>query len=336
MSGGKRPRIATMVNPLAGGTFAGGDRLNGDTREARNPRQAARLSDSDLRDNVPDQNCMASRSGVGPGREGTVCWRGSTTFGALVLDDRAWFRPHLPKTIADAMLERGAPVGLNAGQRLRHLFFWRGRGLIGRRFSRFSSEDHLLETLGGLAAGASDQGAQAPRLEGVPTLLPRLTATAKAGTTASRPSTQGRPCAFHHRWAARSRLRLHAAQRPRSPCACKRFWHDAPPDDRRPSPLTGTHFCRPRKRPVQVNDRFAGVLAGPMPNVRKDMRARYPPLNPWPESYPTQADPNAAGQATRAPKLQVLSRRGQQDQQPPAIAQFFEQRIDNLPRIIRG
>jgi ATP-dependent helicase HrpB len=88
-----------------------------------------------------------------------------------------------------------------------------------------------------------------------------------------------------------------AATRPRSRCACRRFW--APPATR-PSDRTACRsawcFCRPRSRPIQVTTDLPGFWAGSYAEVRKDMRAQYP-RHPWPED-PTDRRPDPARQST--------------------------------------
>ncbi len=277
MSGGKGA-ILSESDPLAGERLLVATDLDGDPREAR-IRQAARLSDGDLRESFADQIgwyklCVWSR------REGRVLARQQERFGALVLDDRAWSDAPA-EDIAQAMLDGVRQLRLMPGKAAA-LFLARAR-LMGDGFPDFS-EDHLLETLedwlpGHLAGVRSTADWKAFDL--LPALTARLSWDDQQALDRAAPAhfttPLGRKIAIDY-----SETQPQIALRLQEVFGTTRH----PMIAGQPLQIT---LLSPAQRPVQVTTDLPGFWAGSYADVRKDMRARYP-RHPWPED-PTQADP---------------------------------------------
>ncbi|MEW9919248.1 ATP-dependent helicase HrpB [Marimonas sp. MJW-29] len=277
LSGGKGA-ILPEGDALAGERLIVATDLDGDPREAR-VRQAARLSESELRDLFTDQIvwvevCEWSR------RDGRVIARRQERFGALVLDDRTW--PEAPvEDVARAMLEGVRQLGLTPAPAARR-FLARAR-LMGADFPDFS-EEHLMETL---------EDWLLPHLSGVRSaadwkafdLLPALRARLnwdqqQALDTAAPP---------HFETPLGRRVPIdYDAEAPRIEVRLQELFGVTRHPTVAGQPLQIT-LLSPAHRPVQITMDLPGFWASSYADVRKDMRGRYP-KHPWPED-PTEADP---------------------------------------------
>jgi len=277
LSGGKGA-VLPEGDPMAGERLLVATDLDGDLREAK-VRQAARISEADLRQTFGDQikwfeTCAWSR------REGRVLTRRQERFGALVLDDRTW--SDAPEGhIAIAMLDGVRQLGLNptaAAQR----FLARAR-LMGESFPDFS-EQHLMETL-------EDW------------LLPHLTGVRSTGDWKGfdlMPALRARLD-----WDQQQALDKAAPAHFTTPLDRKipiDYSGDVPAISLRLQEVFGVTrhptvvgqplqitLLSPGQRPVQVTTDLPGFWASSYADVRKDMRGRYP-RHPWPDD-PTEADP---------------------------------------------
>ncbi len=277
MSGGKGA-ILPEGDPMAGERLLVATDLDGNPREAR-IRQAARLSDADLRETFADQIrwvnvCLWSR------REGRVLTRQQEQFGALVLDDRVWSEAPA-EDVAHAMLEGVRQLGLMPGKAA-SLFLARAR-LMDQDFPDFS-ETHLMDTLddwllphlGGVRSTGDWKA-----FDLLPALAARLSWDQQQALDAAAPAhfttPLGRKLAIDYEGAhPQIALRLQEVFGvTRHPMIAGQ-------------PLQIT-LLSPAQRPVQVTTDLPGFWTGSYGDVRKDMRARYP-RHPWPED-PTQADP---------------------------------------------
>jgi len=170
MSGGKGASIARWWIPLRGTLLVATD-LDGDPRERSASGQAARLSTA-ICANVPDRLHGMQSDVLVPTRGAVVLRRGAARrFVAHVLDDRAWSR-RACRDIETPCWTGSAPAGGLCGQGCGTVF---GAARLNGRggFSDFS-EDHLIETLRGLAPLGILTGVRSTRRTGRrSTLLPR-------------------------------------------------------------------------------------------------------------------------------------------------------------------
>ena len=277
LSGGKGA-VLPLGDPMAGERLLVATDLDGDPREAK-VRQAARISESDLRIAFPDQImwkdvCLWSR------REGRVLTRKHECLGALVLDDRSW--SDAPNdAVAIAMLDGVRQLGLlPSAAALRFLARTR---LMGENFPDFS-EPHLMETLDDWLL---------PHLEGVRStsdwkgfdLLPPL--RARLDWNQQQALDTAVPAHFVTPLGRKVPIDYAGA----IPAIALRL-QEVFGVTRHPTivgqPLQIT-LLSPAKRPVQVTTDLPGFWVSSYCDVRKDMRGQYP-RHPWPED-PTQADP---------------------------------------------
>ena len=277
LSGGKGA-ILPDSDPMAGERLLIATDLDGDPREAR-IRQAARLSEADLRETFPGQIaweniCIWSR------REGRVLTRQQERFGALVLDDRAW-SDAAPQDVARAMLDGVRQLGLQPGKAAA-LFLARAR-LMESGFPDFT-EDHLMETL---------EDWLLPHLNGVRStgdwkgfdLLPAL--TARLSWDQQQALDRAAPAHFTTPLGRKLAIDYDGAQ-PQIALRLQEVFGVTRHPMVAGKPLQIT-LLSPAQRPVQVTTDLPGFWTGSYADVRKDMRAQYP-RHPWPED-PTQADP---------------------------------------------
>ncbi|WP_458791374.1 ATP-dependent helicase HrpB [Yoonia sp. MH D7] len=276
LSGGKGA-ILDATDPLAGQRLIVATDLDGDTREAP-IRQAAMISDSELRALFPDQIawvdiCTWSR------RDGKVLTRSQEQFGALALDDRNWTEAPA-EDVAVAMLEGVRQLGLKSSPAA----------------DRFRARVALIDDLPALDDTTLLQTLDIwllPHLNGVRStadwkafdLLPALRAMLD--------------------WDQNQRLDAKAPAHFTTPLGRKipiDYAGDAPEITLRLQEMFGqtTHptvgktplrvvLLSPGQKPVQTTQDIVGFWATSYADVRRDMRGRYP-RHPWPED-PTQADP---------------------------------------------
>jgi ATP-dependent helicase HrpB len=277
LSGGKGA-VLTETDPMASERLLVATDLDGDPREAK-VRQAARLSENDLRTTFGDQVawvdvCLWSR------REGRVLTRKHERFGALVLDDRTWSDAPAD-LVAVAMLDGVRQLGLKASAAVER--FLARAALMGTDFPDFS-EAHLMETLADWLL---------PHLNGVRTtgdwkhfdLLPAL--RARLDWDQQQALDKAAPAHFITPLGRKIPIDFSGA----TPAISLRL-QEVFGVTRHPTvvgqPLQIT-LLSPGQRPVQVTTDLPGFWASSYADVRKDMRGRYP-RHPWPED-PTQADP---------------------------------------------
>ncbi len=277
LSGGKGA-VMPDHDPMAAERLIVATDLDGDPREAR-IRQAARISEADLRATFADQIawqdvCTWSR------REGRVLTRQQECFGALVLDDRAW--TDAPKdAIALAMLEGVRQLGLTPDAAAAR-FLSRAR-LMAAEFPDFS-DAHLMDTL---------EAWLLPHLNGVRStgdwkqydLLPAL----KARLDWDQSQTLDRTAPAHFETPLGRSIAIdYTGAQPQIALRLQEVFGVTQHPVIAGQPLQMT-LLSPAQRPVQVTTDLPGFWASSYADVRKDMRGRYP-RHPWPED-PTQADP---------------------------------------------
>ena len=277
LSGGKGA-VLPEGDALAGERLIVATDLDGDPREAR-VRQAARLTEAELRDLYGDQIvwtdvCDWSR------REGRVRARRQERFGALVLEDRTW--PDAPpEAVARAMLEGVRQLGLNPAPPAAR-FLARAR-LMGPAFPDFS-EPHLIETL---------EDWLLPHLSGVRTtqdwkafdLLPAL----RARLDWDQQQLLDKTVPAHFETPLGRRIAIdYDGEVPQIALRLQELFGVTRHPTVAGQPVQIT-LLSPAQRPVQVTMDLPGFWATSYADVRKDMRGRYP-RHPWPED-PTQADP---------------------------------------------
>ncbi|UWR14417.1 ATP-dependent helicase HrpB [Sulfitobacter sp. M368] len=277
LSGGKGA-VMPQGDAMAGERLIVATDLDGDPREAK-VRQAARISEADLREVFEDQIlwqdvCAWSR------RENRVLTRQQQRFGALVLEDRNW--PDAPpEAVALAMLDGVRQLGLlpsAAAQR-----FLSRAALMGEGFPDFS-DAHLMATL-------------------EEWLLPHLTGVRSAGDWKGfdlLPALRGRldwdqtqaldraaPAHFETPLGRKVPIDYSGAQ-PQISLRLQEVFGVTRHPKIAGQPLQIT-LLSPAQRPVQVTTDLPGFWVSSYLDVRKDMRGRYP-RHPWPED-PTVADP---------------------------------------------
>ena len=277
LSGGKGALLPDG-DVMAGERLIVATDLDGDPREAR-VRQAARLTEAELRDLFEDQIvwqnvCLWSR------REGRVLTRKHERFGALILDDRTW--PDAPDdAVARAMLEGVRQLGLTPSPPAKR-FLARAR-LLNDDFPDFS-ETHLLETL---------EDWLLPHLSGVRTsgawksydLLPAL--RARLDWDQQQALDNAAPAHFTTPLGRKVPID-YDGEAPQISLRLQELFGVTRHPKVAGQPLKIT-LLSPGQRPVQVTMDLPGFWASSYSDVRKDMRGRYP-RHPWPED-PTEADP---------------------------------------------
>jgi ATP-dependent helicase HrpB len=279
LSGGKGAVLAAE-DPLAGARLIVATDLDGDPREAR-IRQAAQISEGEIRALFSDQIrpvrlCEWSR------RERRVIARQQERLGAIPLSDIAW-KDAPADEIAHAMLDGVRELGLQPNGPSR-LFLSRVR-LVGAQhplpdFSDTSLmegiEDWLLPHLSGVRSAGDWKG-----FDLLPALRARLDWNQQQLVDTEAPghflTPLGRRIAIDYGGEAPAiALRLQEMfGQTRHPQVAGR-------------PLVVT-LLSPAGRPVQVTQDIPGFWTSSYPDVRKDMRGRYP-RHPWPED-PREADP---------------------------------------------
>ncbi len=276
LSGGKGA-VMDAADPLAGARLIVATDLDGDTREA-NIRQAATISERELRDIFPDQIawhdvCAWSK------RERRVLTRQQERFGALALDDRQWSDAP-PEAIASAMLEGIRQLGLRpsaAAQRFRaRVALVDDLPPMDDATLLATLEDWLLPHLSGVRSAEDWK-----RFDILPALRAMLdwdqTQRLDRAAPAHFITPLGRKIPIDYEGEAPEiTLRLQ-----------EMFGVTTHPVVGR-TPLRVT-LLSPGQKPVQVTQDIVGFWATSYADVRRDMRGRYP-RHPWPED-PTQADP---------------------------------------------
>ncbi len=268
--------------PLSGATLIVATDLAGGGAEAQ-VRQAAALDIADLRALYPDRiaweaSCVWSR------REGRVAARRRERFGALVLDDRAW--PDAPaEALAAAALDGLRDDGLPwtpAALRLRaRAAEARAAGLPLPPMddnSLLADPDWILPWLSGVRTRADLRA-----LDLTGPLRDRIGAAGMAQLDALWPAAVETPLG--------RRLPIdYDAETPGVAARVQEFFgttvHPTVGPDRRPLRIT---LLSPGGKPVAVTTDLPGFWRTGYPDVRRDMRGRYP-RHPWPED-PAAAEP---------------------------------------------
>jgi ATP-dependent helicase HrpB len=277
LSGGKGA-ILSETDPMAVERLLVATDLDGDPREAK-IRQAAKISESDLRDTFAaqikwDDVCLWSR------RDGRVLTRRQERLGALVLDDRTWSDAPADD-VAVAMLDGVRQLGLKpsaAAQR-----FLARAALMPDTFPDFT-QAHLLDTL---------EDWLLPHLSGVRNtadwkafdVLPAL--RARLDWDQQHAMDKAAPAHFITPLDRKIPIDYSGAV----PAVSLRLQEvfgvtEHPKIVGQPLQMT---LLSPGQKPVQVTMDLPGFWASSYADARKDMRGRYP-RHPWPED-PTQADP---------------------------------------------
>lgn len=280
LSGGKGA-IIPEGDPLCATRLIVATDLDGNPREAR-IRQAIALSDAELRSLFADQItwqdiCLWDK------RERRVTARRRECFGALVLEDRVW-KDAPDDVMARAMLDGVRDLGLTWSDAAR----------------RFVARVTLLRDAGEELPDMSDDALLAtledwllPYLEGVKTAqdwkrfdmldalrarlsweqMQRLDAAAPAHFT----TPLGRKIPIDY-----------AGENPEIALRLQEMFGQTTHPTVGRTPLRVT-LLSPAGRPVQTTMDIPGFWTNSYPDVRKDMRGRYP-KHPWPED-PREADP---------------------------------------------
>ncbi|PJE28927.1 ATP-dependent helicase HrpB [Pseudooceanicola antarcticus] len=277
LSGGKGA-VLPSEDPLAGARLIVAMDLDGDPREAK-IRQAAQIGEGELRALFPERIetchiCEWSR------RDRRVLAREQERLGAIALSDRAW-KDVDPQMQAEAMLEGVRELGLFPSKAA-ELFLARAR-MMGEDFPDFSEAalmDSLEEWLLPHLTGVRSQD-DWKRFDLLPALRGRLSwdegQMLDREVPAQFTTPLGRKIAIDYSGedpAIALRLQEMFGQT-RHPTVAGR-------------PLVVT-LLSPAGRPVQVTRDIPGFWTNSYPDVRKDMRGRYP-RHPWPED-PREADP---------------------------------------------
>lgn len=280
LSGGKGA-VLPDGDTLSGARLIVATDLDGDPREAR-IRQAAVISEPELRGLFPEQFewhdiCAWDR------RERRVSARRQERFGALILDDRVW-KDAPGAAIARAMLDGVRDLGLN----------WTD----GAR--RFAARVELLRAAGEALPGMAEADLMEtledwllPFLEGVKTaqewkrfdmtgaLRARLNWEEMQQLDARVPAHFTTPL-------GRSIPIDYSGDHPEISLRLQEMFGQTRHPVVGASPLRVT-LLSPAGRPVQTTTDIPGFWTNSYPDVRKEMRGRYP-KHPWPED-PTRADP---------------------------------------------
>ncbi len=276
LSGGKGA-VMDAHDPMAGARLIVATDLDGDRREAR-IRQAAALSERELRDIHPDQIgwydiCAWSK------RDRRVLTRRQERFGALVLDDRNW--PDTPaETVANAMIDGVRQLGLYPSAAA----------------TRFRARVALVDSLPAMDDAYLMNNLEEwllPHLAGVRTaedwkrfdILPALRAMLDWTQT----QTLDRVAPAHFRTPLGRRIPIdYDGAVPGITLRLQEMFGVTRHPMVGPTALQIT-LLSPGQKPVQVTQDIVGFWKTSYADVRRDMRGRYP-RHPWPED-PTQADP---------------------------------------------
>ncbi|WP_420010975.1 ATP-dependent helicase HrpB [Tateyamaria sp.] len=277
LSGGKGA-VMPSGDALAGQRLIVATDLDGDPREAK-IRQAAVLSQEELEALFGAQVgwkdvCQWSR------REGRVLTRSQQTFGALVLEDRAW-KDAPENAVAQAMLDGVRQLGLRPTPAALRLM--KRAALMDDGFADLS-ETTLMETL---------EEWLLPHLTGVRTtadwkafdILPAL----QSLLGWDRMQQLDRAVPGHFTTPLGRKIPIdYADDVPGIAVRLQEMFGVTrhPVVGRKPLQIT---LLSPARRPVQVTSDLPRFWETSYEDVRKDMRGQYP-KHPWPDD-PTQADP---------------------------------------------
>ncbi|TMM51665.1 ATP-dependent helicase HrpB [Sulfitobacter sabulilitoris] len=280
LAGGKGA-VMPQGDPMAGDRLLVATDLDGDPREAR-IRQAARISEADLRATFADQIawhdvCLWSR------REGRVLARRQKRFGALVLEDRIWTDAP-PQAVAQAMLEGVRQLGLLPSPSAARLM--RRAGLMHAAHPEFPdfSEDALMDSL---------EAWLLPHLAGVRSAADwkrfDMTEALRARLDWTQMQALDREAPAHFVTPLGRKIPIdYDGTQPQVSLRLQEVFGVTEHPTVAGTPVQMT-LLSPAQRPVQVTDDLPGFWASSYADVRRDMRGRYP-RHPWPED-PTQADP---------------------------------------------
>ncbi len=280
LSGGKGA-VFQAGDSLAGSRLIVATDLDGDQREAR-VRQAVALTEAELRGLFGDQIAWTERCHWSK-RHRRVETRRQETFGALVLDDRAWKDPPAD-AVAAAALDGLRDLGLSALNWTKRARLLRARIAVAGVMDM--SDDHLLsEAETWLAPYVADVRSA----DDIARLDPTDALTAWIGWDRMQQVNAQAPEA----WTTPLGRALAIDYSGETPEVAVRLQevlgtaiHPVVGPDRTPLRVV---LLSPASRPIQVTTDLPGFWAGSYADVRKDMRARYP-KHPWPED-PLEADP---------------------------------------------
>ncbi|WP_299374974.1 ATP-dependent helicase HrpB [uncultured Tateyamaria sp.] len=285
LSGGKGA-VLPQGDPLSGQGLIVATDLDGDPREAR-IRQAARLDRGAFEALFGDQIrnvsvCEWSR------RERAVRARRQRQFGALVLDDAAWYDAP-SDAVATAMLDGVRQLGLLPSKGARR--FLARAALMGDDFPDLS-EAALMETLDTWLLPFLDGVTNAADWKAFD-ILPAL--QAHVGYAGLQALDRAVPGHFETPLGRRIAIDYEGG----TPGIAVRL-QEMFGVDRHPFvgtvPLQVT-LLSPAQRPIQITSDLPRFWATSYADVRKDMRGQYP-KHPWPED-PTQADPTLRAKPRR-------------------------------------
>ena len=286
-----RGALFTQPDPLAGEPYLVIAELDAGSQWARIDL-AAPITQKEI-EHLYDAELVESEAVVWDERTGAVRASRQRRFGALVLSDQALSQPD-PSSIATALLNGVRRVGLHTLAWTPELQDWRARVRFLRRIQGVSSswpdlsDERLLDTLDEWLG---------PYVAGVTTLdrVQRLDLTHPLQALLSRAQQQdlNRAAPTHLSVPSGSQIRLDYSEdlpvlavRLQEMFGCKET----------PRIVNGTvpvmlHLLSPAKRPVQVTKDLASFWVSAYPEVRKELRGRYPKHH-WPED-PLAATPTA-------------------------------------------
>ena len=280
LSGGKGA-VLPQEDPLAGARLIVATDLDGDPREAR-IRQAVQITEGEVRalfaEEITEQQlCDWSK------RDRRVQARVQERLGAVALSDRAWKEAD-PADVARAMLDGVRELGLLPSEPAR-LFLARARLMQAgdATFPDYSDaalmaglSDWLLPHLGGVRSAEDWK-----RFDLLPALRARLDWDQQQRLDRAVPARFTTPL-------GREIAIDYAGEDPGIALRLQEMFGQTVHPSVAGRPLVVT-LLSPAGRPVQVTRDIPGFWTNSYPDVRKDMRGRYP-KHPWPED-PRQADP---------------------------------------------
>ena len=280
LSGGKGA-VLPDGDPLSGARLVVATDLDGDPREAR-IRQAASIQEADLRRHFAAQIawhdlCAWSR------RDRRVITRRQERFGALVLDDRQWTDAP-PELVARAMIDGVRDLGLT----------WSDAAV------RFAARVELARGAGRdlpeMTAEALLQGLEdwlLPYLTGLRTAQDwkrfEMLEPLRAQLSWEQMQTLDREVPAHFTTPLGRRIPIdYSDEQPAISLRLQEMFGQAAHPRAGGRPLRVT-LLSPGGKPVQTTTDIPGFWSNSYPEVRRDMRGRYP-RHPWPED-PLAADP---------------------------------------------
>ncbi len=280
LSGGKGA-VMSEEDPLAATRLVVVTDLDGNPREAR-IRQAIVFSEAELRGLYGNQITWQNRC-IWDKRERKVSARQQEVFGTLTLDDRMW-KDAPDDDVARAMLEGIGDLGLNWSDAARRfaarvaLLRQAGEDLPDMSDAALldSHEDWLLPYLTGVKTAQDWK-----RFDMLDALRARLSWNQMQRLDAATPAHFTTPL-------GRKIPIDYSGDHPEISLRLQEMFGQTTHPMVGKTPLRVT-LLSPAGRPVQTTLDIPGFWVNSYPDVRKDMRGRYP-KHPWPED-PREADP---------------------------------------------